>query len=157
MSEISGAASITGRELTITRVFDAPRWLVFRAWTDPEQLARWWGPAGFTAPSVTMDVRPGGAWRTYIGSESGDIERWMHGVYREIDEPDRLVFTFAWEEPDGTLGNETLVTVTFADHGDKTEMIFHQAVFTSTEERDSHHEGWSECFDDLATYLGQRG
>lgn len=140
------------RELTIVRTFDAPRELVFRAWTDPDQFAKWLGPEGFTAPSVTLNVTPGGAWRTCIRSEADGIERWSRGVYRHVDEPERLVFTFAWEDEAGR-GNDTLVTLTFADHGGKTEMTFHQAAFVSVEDRDGHELGWISSFDDLAAYL----
>lgn len=141
------------RELTITRVFAAPRRLVFQAWIDPAQLAMWWGPTGFTAPSVTANVREGGRWRTCIRSSADGTEYWAQGVYREIVEPERLVFTFAWDDEDGSRGNETLVTVTFAEHDGKTTMDFHQSGFVSVEDRDGHCGGWSECFDDLGGYL----
>jgi uncharacterized protein YndB with AHSA1/START domain len=142
------------RELLITRVLDAPRSLVFKVWTEPEHVARWWGPKGFTAPSLEMDVHPGGAWRAYIRSAEG-TDYWMQGVYREVVEPERLVFTFAWEDDRGKPGHEMLVTVTFVDQGGKTRLSFHQAVFESIESRDSHQSGWSECFDRLENYLAQ--
>ena len=143
---------MTDRELTIVRVFDAPRELVFRAWIDPEQFASWLGPKGCRASSVTLDVTPGGAWRTCVRNEADGSEYWSRGVYREIAEPERLVFTYAWEEADG-LGNETLVTVTFAERGGKTEMTFHQAEFVSVEDRNGHRGGWSEAFDRFVIYL----
>jgi uncharacterized protein YndB with AHSA1/START domain len=134
-------------ELLITRVIDAPRTLVFKAWTTPEHLVRWWGPKNYTAPSIKMDFRPGGSYRACIRSPEG-IDEWMTGVYREIVEPERIVFTFRWEE-DGERGRETLVTVTFADHNGKTRLHVHQGFFESVEQRDSHHGGWSECLDRL--------
>jgi len=140
------------RELLITRILDAERSLVFKAWTKPEQLVQWWGPRDFTTPSCKMDVRPGGAYRICIRSPEGKDYR-MQGVYREIVESYRLVFTFSWEDEKGEPGYETLVTVNFADYGGKTKLTFRQAIFESTAERDSHHEGWSECFDRLETYL----
>lgn len=146
-------ATPADRILVITRLFDAPRSLVFKVWTRPEHLARWLGPKDFTAPSVTLDVRPGGAWRSCIRSPEG-TEYWMRGVYREIVAPERLVFTFAWEE-EGDRGLETLVTVTFEEVGDKTRLIFRQAPFTTVEERDSHQGGWSECLDRLGAYIRQ--
>lgn len=142
------------RELVITRILDAPRSLVFKVWTNPEHLVHWWGPRDFTTPSCKMDVRPGGTYRILIRSPEGK-DHWMQGVYREIVEPDRLVFTFAWEDEKGAPGWETLVTVTFTEHDGKTKLTFHQAIFESTDERDSHHEGWSECFDRLETYLAK--
>lgn len=139
--------------LVITRVFDAPPSLVFKAWTSPEHLAKWWGPKDFKATSVTMDFRTGGAYRACIRSPEG-TDYWMAGVYREIDEPDRLVFTFAWEEPKEKVGPETLVTVTFdAQPGNRTKMTFRHAPFATVEDRDSHNTGWSECFDRLAVYV----
>src|SRR5712691_5788344 len=112
----SAAAEGRERELTITRVFDAPRDLVFAAWTQPERAARWWGPQGFTTISCDMDVRPGGVWRRCMRSPDGTEHR-KCGVYREIVEPERLVFTYADEDSEGNPGHETLVTVTFADLG----------------------------------------
>jgi uncharacterized protein YndB with AHSA1/START domain len=143
------------RELTISGVFDAPRELVFQAWTDPAQLARWWGPHGFSAPSVALDVTPGGAWRTCMRNDADGGELWASGVYREVVAPERLVFTYAWDTADGVPGHETLVTVTFDDLGDRTRMTFHQAAFQTVQDRDDHEGGWSECFDDLAAYLSE--
>jgi uncharacterized protein YndB with AHSA1/START domain len=138
-------------ELAITRVLDAPPILVYKAWTEPEHMVRWIGPKGFTAPSVKMDVRPGGQYRALIRSGEGK-DYWFRGVYREVVEAERLVFTFAWEE-DGERGQENLVTVTFADENGKTRMTFKQAPFQSVDERDGHEGGWSEAFDKLSAYV----
>ena len=81
----------------------------------------------------------------------GDL--WNGGVYREIVEPERLVFTFAWEDENGRRGHETLVTVTFAEEGGRTKMTFRQAVFESVEDRDGYAGGWSESFERLAAHL----
>jgi uncharacterized protein YndB with AHSA1/START domain len=145
------AATTAEPELLITRLLDAPRSLVFAAWTKPEHLVRWWGPKDFTAPSLAMDVRPGGVWRACIRSAEG-ADYWMHGTYREVAPPERLVFTFAWEDQ-GQPSHQMLVTVTFAEHDGKTRLTFHQAPFESVESRDFHHGGWSECFDRLEDYL----
>src|SRR5713226_9038389 len=107
------------RELTLTRVFDAPRERVFEAWTNPEEIGRWWGPHGFTTTSLEMDIRPGGAYRACMRSREGALYR-RRGVYRDIVPPERLAFTFAWADATGNLGHETLVTVTFAERGGKT-------------------------------------
>jgi uncharacterized protein YndB with AHSA1/START domain len=142
---------MTEKELTITRIFDAPRDLVFQAWTVPEQFANWMGPKGFTASGVEMDLTEGGAWRATISNDEG-AEHTSIGVYCEIAAPERLVFTFSWvSSPE----EQTLVTVDFADLGDKTEMTFHQAEFLSGESRDGHHSGWSETFEDLAAHLNR--
>lgn len=138
-------------ELVITRVLDAPPMLVYKVWTEPEHMARWMGPKGFTAPSVKMDVREGGHYRALIRSAEGK-DYWFQGVYREVVAAKRLVFTFAWEE-DGERGQENLVTITFAEENGKTRMTFKQAPFKSIEERDGHDGGWSEAFDKLAAYV----
>ncbi|MGW3964953.1 SRPBCC family protein [Amycolatopsis sp. NPDC005003] len=138
-------------ELTITRVFDAPRELVFSAWTEPDHLASWFGPQGFTCSAVTVDPRPGGRWRACIHSPAGE-DHWMHGVYREVSAPDRLVFTFAWE----AQGQETLVTIGFADLDGKTEMTFVQTGFPTAAERDGHEEGWTSSFEDLTGFIRRK-
>ena len=140
-------------ELTITRRFDAPARLIFNAWSKAEFQAQWLGPAGFTVPSCEVDFRVGGKYRAHIRSPEG-ADFVLYGVYREIVEPSRLVFTFAWEE-EGERGLETLVTITFAAHGDKTTMVFTQAPFQSVAERDGHFGGWSECLDKLAAYAAK--
>jgi uncharacterized protein YndB with AHSA1/START domain len=145
------------RELVITRIFDAPRHLVFAAWTDPKQAAQWWGPRGFTTVLNEMNVRVGGAWRRCMRSPEGAEHR-SRGVYREIAAPERLVFTFAWEEG-GSPGHgpETVVTLTFVDLGDnRTELTLHQALFATVAGRDDHRQGWSSCLDRFAEYLRGR-
>ncbi|MCW2502058.1 MAG: hypothetical protein JWO79_342 [Actinomycetia bacterium] len=142
-------------DLTITRIFDAPRELVYAAWTDSEQLAGWLGPKGYTAHSVSGDLRPGGAWRSCIRSPKGE-DLWASGEYRTIDPPSHLVFTYAWEGPDGARQTDTLITITFAEVGDKTQMTFVQQGLDSPESRDGHEDGWSQAFDDLGAYLAER-
>lgn len=145
-------SAVQERELTITRLLNAPRSLVFKVWTQPEHFSRWLGPKEFIATSCRMDVRVGGTYRACIRSPEG-TDHWMQGVYCEIVEPERLVFTFAWEDENGQPKHETLVTVTFTEQGGKTQMNFHQAIFESIESRDSHRLGWSECFDRLNAHL----
>lgn len=149
-----GATPNEERELLLTRVFDAPRELVFKAWTDPEHVAQWYGPEGFSVVFLEMDVRPGGAWRKCMRSPAG-ADYWRSGVFREIVEPERLVFTYVSDDPLGTSGHETLVTITFADQGAKTLMTFRQAVFESVAARDSHRGGWTSCMERFAAYLAQ--
>ena len=148
----STVAEPADRVLSITRTFAAPRELVFKVWTQPEHLVRWWGPKGFTTPSSQVDVRPGGAYRTVMRSEAGkDI--CMRGHYREVVPPERLVMTFAWEDEAGQPGRETLVTVTFAEEGQNTRLTFQQGVFETVEARDSHARGWGEFLERLDEYL----
>jgi uncharacterized protein YndB with AHSA1/START domain len=150
----SPTATIAERTLIIERVFDAPRALVFKAWTEPEHLVRWWGPQGFTMPSCKMDARPGGAFRFCMRSPEG-TDHWLRGVYSEIVEPERLVCTWAWEDAEGKPGHETLLTVTFAEHGAKTKLTLHQAVFETVTARNGHQEGWASALDRIAEYLAK--
>jgi len=153
MAERTDAPTTTAdRQLVITRVFDAPRELVWMAWTDRERVMQWLGPKEFTALEFEMDQRPGGAWHSRMRSPEG-VEHSNRGVVREAVEPERLAFTFAWDDEDGKPGREMLVTISFAERDGKTEMTFSQAVFESAEDRDGHNEGWSESFDKLAEYL----
>ena len=145
------AASVD-RELVITRTFEAPRHRVFQAWTEPSQVARWWGPQGFTTTYCDMDIRPGGAFRVCMRSPEG-ADYWKQGVYREVVEPERLVFTFAWEDAEGKPGHQTLVTVTFTEQGGKTKLTLHQAVFDTVEARNEHRRGWASCLERFAEYL----
>ena len=133
-------------ELNITRIFDAPRDVVFRAWSDPEQAKRWWGPKGFETTILKWDLRPGGEWRSLMRGPDGK-EYPQEGVFLEILPPCRTVYTFKWVNESDP---ESLITVEFADRGGKTEMTFHQREFKSVESRDSHREGWNGSFDRLA-------
>jgi uncharacterized protein YndB with AHSA1/START domain len=142
------------RELVITRIFDVPRGVVFRAWTEPDRVARWWGPQGFVTTYCDMDIRPGGTFRVCMRSPEG-AEHWKQGVYREVVAPERLVFTFAWEDAEGKLGHQTVVTVTFAEHGGQTELTLHQAVFETVAARDDHRRGWSSTLQRFAEYLAK--
>jgi uncharacterized protein YndB with AHSA1/START domain len=147
------ADTVSGeRELVITRDFDAPRALVFRAWTDPAHAARWYGPRGFTATHMVAELRPGGAWRSCIRRDSDGMEMWQGGVYQEVLPPERLSFTFAWDREGGTRSPETLVTISFdeLEGGRRTRMVFRQAVFESVGARDGHRGGWSSAFERLA-------
>jgi len=107
---------LTERSVVITRVFDAPRELVFKAWTDPVHLAQWWGPRGFTNPVCEVDLRIGGALRIVMRAPDG-AEHSMVGVFREIDPPARLVFDNIATDRDGKVLLEGLTTVTFAEQG----------------------------------------
>ncbi len=141
------------RALVITRIFDAPRSLVFKAWTEPEHLVHWLGPQGFTGTIVKMDVRPGGTYRFHMRGPEGD-DHWSQGVYREIVEPERFVLTKHWADAAGNpTSPETLLTVTFEEHHGKTKLTLHQAIFDSVTARDLHRGGWNNSLDRLAEYL----
>ena len=147
---MSARTRLADDELLITRTFDAPAALLFALWSEPEHMKRWMGPGDFTCPVAEIDFRPGGAYRGMIRStKHGD--NWFGGVYRAIEPPRRLVFTFAWDEgPPAAV--ETLVTITFEERAGKTIQTFHQRPFGTVERRDSHVGGWTSAFDKLAAY-----
>jgi uncharacterized protein YndB with AHSA1/START domain len=109
------------REVVLTRVFDAPLELVFRVWTEPAHLARWWGPRGFTNPICESDLRPGGAYRIVMRAPDGS-EYPCQGIYKEIERPRRLVFTNNAIGGDGTPVLEGLTTVLFTEQGGQTKL-----------------------------------
>lgn len=145
------------QELLIHRVFRAPRERVFQAWADPQQAKVWWGPRDHPLTHLEMDPRPGGAWRARLTSTETGQELWQHGVIREVQAPERLVYTFAWDQNPGDSGGdappETLVTVTFEDDPHGTRMTFRQAPLDSPESREGHRGGWTSSFDRLDDYL----
>jgi uncharacterized protein YndB with AHSA1/START domain len=140
-------------ELVITRVFNAPQALVFAAWTEPQHLARWSGPEGFTSENSTMDLREGGRYRACLRAPDGEVHV-VVGVYKAIEPPHRLVMTHAWEDAQGRPGPETLVTVTLSEESPgRTRMHFRQTGFDSVPSRDGHGEGWSSSFERLQAHL----
>jgi uncharacterized protein YndB with AHSA1/START domain len=141
------------RVLVITRIFDAPRELVFKAWTDADHLVRWMGPRGFKSTVIHSDARPGGAYRIHMLGPEGD-DHWTQGIFREIVEPERLVMSGGWADAQGNpTSPETLLTLTFEEHAGKTKLTLHQAVFESLTARDAHRGGWNSSLDRLAEYL----
>jgi len=146
------------RELVLTRVFDAPRELVFKAWTDPKQVAQWWGPHGFTNPVCDLDVRPGGAIRIHMRGPDGTVYP-MTGVYQEVVEPERLVFTSAALDADGNPMFEVLTTVTFAEQGGKTKQIMRARVINTTAQAAPYiagmEQGWTQSLERLAESLAK--
>jgi uncharacterized protein YndB with AHSA1/START domain len=139
-------------DITIVHLFDAPRALVFRNWTDPADVGAWFAPDGCTVTFCAIDARPGGTWRVEYRHESGGtyIE---YGEFKEVVGPERLVFTLTQEDGAGNASPTTLVTVTFAEKGGKTEMTFHQTGFKTPAKRDDHVEGWNECFLKLKAHM----
>jgi uncharacterized protein YndB with AHSA1/START domain len=144
------------KELTITRVFNAPRALVFKAWTDPIQLAKWWGPNGYTSPVCRLDLRPGGS--IYIDMKAPDGTVYpMHGVFKEITEPDKLVFTTSLPDENGNPLFETLNTITLAEENKKTKFTLHVIASKITPGGEQHiagmKEGWNQTIDRLEVQL----
>ena len=155
-NELKAVLEPADQVLVITRVFDAPRDLVFKLWTDSKHAIKWWGPRDYPATYLDMDARLGGAWRGCLTSTETGKDLWQGGIFREILPPERLVFTFAWDE-EGERGLETEVAITFAEQDGKTVMTFRHAPFQSIKERDGHQGGWTSTFDRLADYVRKLG
>jgi uncharacterized protein YndB with AHSA1/START domain len=148
------ARSVTD-ELVLTRDMAAPRTRVFAAWIDARAASRWWVPQDCTPLSCEMDVRPGGAWRRRMRGPDGTvITKW--GVYREVVEPERLVFTYRTECA-GVVDSETLVTVTFADLGNRTRLTLRHTAFESDAARVGHQGGWTGALERLSTFIATDG
>jgi uncharacterized protein YndB with AHSA1/START domain len=146
----------TPGNILLTRVFNAPRDLVFKAWTDPVHLARWWGPHGFTNPRCEWDLRPGGKIHVDMRGPDGTVYP-MFGEYREIVEPERLVFTAGALDGDGRRLFEILNTVTFAESGDGTTVTLRTELQNVLPEAahylDGQLEGWSQSLERFAELL----
>lgn len=152
----------TGQDLVITRIFDAPRELVWHAWTDPEHAKRWWGPKNFTAPHIDIDLRVGGKYLFCMRGPDGK-DYWSTGTYREIIPYEKLVCTDSFSDENGNIVSaeaygmkgmplELLVTITFEEHQGKTKMTLRHAGFTG-EMKEMASAGWGESFDKLAESL----
>ena len=158
MAAATQTKPLAERELTITRVFDAPRALVFKAWTDPKHVAEWWGPKGFTNPVCEFDARVGGKLRIHMRAPDGTIYP-MKGEIRELVVPERLVFTSIAVDAAGRHLLEGLTTVTFADEGGKTKMTLHTKAVAVVEEAAAYLQGmdagWTQSIDKLQAFLAR--
>jgi uncharacterized protein YndB with AHSA1/START domain len=149
----------TGGELTITRVFHAPRALVFKAWIDVKQLAQWWGPAGFTNPVCEIDPHAGGAIRIHMRAPDGTVYP-MTGTFREVVEPERIVFSSrAHEDESGEPVFEVLNTVTFEERAGKTTLTLRARPFNlrpgAGQYLSGMEQGWSTSIDRLADLVAK--
>jgi uncharacterized protein YndB with AHSA1/START domain len=144
------------QELVLIRVFDAPRELVFRAWTDPKRVAQWWGPHGFTNPVCELDPRPGGTIRIHMRGPDGNVYP-MTGVYQEVVEPERIVFTSAALDDKGNPMFEVLTTVTWAEQGGKTKQVMRARVIKTTPQAAPYiagmEQGWTQSLERLTAYV----
>lgn len=137
----------SGLTLTLKYVVHAPRERVFSMLTEPVELAKWWGPRGFTTPKTELDLRVGGGYRFSMKPPDGDPFH-LAGEFLEIDPPSRLVYTFRWEEPTPD-DRETVVTLSLDSVGDATELSLSQGVFATEERVALHRDGWTDSFDKL--------
>jgi len=146
-------------EVTLTRIFDAPRDMVWKAWTDPTMLARWWGPKGFTNPVCEADVRVGGKILIHMQAPDGTVHP-MTGTFDEIAEPECLVFRAVPVDRNGVALLESLTTVTFHDLGDKTKVIVHASAAPlqpiGVDMLKGMDMGWSQSLERLAQLVAQR-
>ena len=153
---------VTAYELKITRTFDAPRELVWKAWTDPEMAMHWMGPRGFQATEFVTPTEPGQPWHLSMEGRIPGTDQKVclrqGGVVKEIKPPELLVYTFAWDSRE-SVGlsdspyKENIVTVCLEERGGKTVMHFTQAPFATAAERDGHTGGWNSAFDRFAEFM----
>lgn len=135
--------------MRITRTYPASRERVFAAFTEPELLKQWWGPAGFSLPEASVDLRVGGRYRFGMQPPQGDV-MFLVGTFREIKRPERLVYTWAWENAPELA---TVVTIEFREAEGDTEVVVTQEPFPSDEVRQQHVFGWEGGLDRLSEVL----
>jgi uncharacterized protein YndB with AHSA1/START domain len=140
-------------KLELRRVFPAAPRLLFGAFTAPDQLARWWGPQGFTAPSLEFSPRVGESYRIKMQPPEGD-PFYLTGSFREVEPPARLAYTFVWEDPDPD-DVETLVELSFRDLGESTEVVLTQGPFRTEARRELHRNGWRDSFEKLERLISR--
>jgi uncharacterized protein YndB with AHSA1/START domain len=147
-------AGANGLALELRRVLPAAPPEVFRLFSDADELAKWWGPAGFSVPSLDFNPAVGSSYRIEMQPPEGDAF-YLTGEFREVDPPTRLSFTFVWEpaDPDDV---ETLVELSFRADGDSTEVDFRQGPFKTEERRELHRNGWGDSFEKLEAIVGKR-
>jgi uncharacterized protein YndB with AHSA1/START domain len=152
-NEMLARTPITDRELVIERLIDAPRDLVFRTWCDPRMALAWWGPPETPATHVQIDLRVGGQWNGRLRSADGQEVR-QRGILREVLPPQRIVFTFIWEDATWR-GQESLVSLQFDDEAGRTRLTLKERPFRSRELRDANAVEWSEAIDRFVSLLAR--
>ncbi|MEW6101688.1 MAG: SRPBCC domain-containing protein [Candidatus Omnitrophota bacterium] len=166
MEEKKGNIYQPTEDLVITRFFDAPDELVWKAWTEPEIFKRWWGPKGFTIPFAKIDLRVGGVYHNCMRAPDGK-EYWSRGVYREIAPLEKIVCTDSFSDKEGNIVSATqygmsanfppelLITVTFSEFAGKTRLTLRHSGIPAGKDHDDCLTGWSESFDKLAEELAK--
>lgn len=150
-------ASLDEGVLRVARTFNAPRAEVFRAWTDPKALKKWWaaGP-GMSTPFAEVDLRVGGKYRLAMQAPNEKAPYIVGGIFTEVKPPEKVVCTWRWEGKDAEGDAESVVTVVFKERGKSTEVVLTHGPFVSKAESGEHTKGWEGCFDSLARFLGAR-
>lgn len=136
-----------GLTLELTQILRAPPPVIFGLFSDPDQLRRWWGPAGFTIPSLDFRPEPGERYRIEMQPPEGEAFV-LTGEFQEVDPPNRIAYSFVWEDPDPD-DVETLVELTFTERGGSTEVSFKQGPFKTEDRRELHRNGWGDSFEKL--------
>jgi uncharacterized protein YndB with AHSA1/START domain len=146
-------------ELTITRIIDAPRELVYQAWTDPTHMAQWWGPKGFTNPVCEIDAKVGGVLHIVMRAPDG-AEHPMRGIFQEVVKPERLVFTSIAVDAQGNTLLEGIATVTFEAEGTRTKLTVHTRaegkVPLAAQMLAGMEAGWTQSIDRLEALAGSQ-
>jgi uncharacterized protein YndB with AHSA1/START domain len=137
--------------LELECVLPVDRTRVFKALTDPGELAKWWGPSGFSCPSIMFDPQVGGSYRIAMQPPEGELF-YLSGEFREIEPPSRLAYTFRWEDPDPD-DQETVVTLSLRDLGEATELGLVQGPFATEPRLELHRAGWTDGFARLQALL----
>lgn len=150
-STSAATPSAADTSLEVRKVIRAPRERVFRAWTTPSELKQWSSPGPVEVVTSEVDLRVGGAYKLFMRSPDG-AQHDAYGVYREVDAPRRLSYTWSWvQEPDV---KDTIVTVDFNDLGaDGTEVVLRHSGFATVKQRMSHTEGWTAILEKLAAFV----
>jgi len=142
--------------LQIRRIYRASRERVFQAWTDPNQLKKWFAVSeGFNTPIAEVDLQVGSRFRIGMQPPGDDAILIAGGVYRQISPPEKLVFTWRWESPDPNEP-ETLVTVEFFEQEDGTEVVLKHELFTGIPQRNQHGDGWKGCLEQLDHFINSQ-
>jgi uncharacterized protein YndB with AHSA1/START domain len=144
---------VSGLTLELKRILPTTPSAVFAAFSDPDELAKWWGPQGFTVPGLKFDPRAGERYRIEMQPPDGEPFH-LTGEFRDVDPPARLAYTFVWEDPDPD-DVETLVELSFRDLGESTEVVFTQGSFKTEARRELHRNGWTDSFDKVERFVSQ--
>jgi uncharacterized protein YndB with AHSA1/START domain len=142
--------------LRLERLIPSPPELLFALFTDPMQLVKWWAPDGYEAIVDSLDVRRGGRWRVLLRRlDGGSVSATASGVYRAVEPPHRLAFTWTWEDTSGSRGHETEVLVSFQPVPGGTRLVIEHRGFESNQARDDHHRGWSVGLERIETIVSR--